>query len=314
MSGQDTDTQVLEKTAPDPAHGPDPESNPTSTPVLDLAQTVSLSDGRRVTLGDLLKVQEEVESLREYRDLARKIVTNDGTIDEDYEIAARHIMYDAGFEPDQIDEWVEAQKQAARGGGVVPFEDEEYMSDTNRQQAPTDDGLRREIEALKAELREVRSRAEGTDVRTLEQALSEKVSGAVSSEELARVLDRINDLGGDPEARKKFAQDEIRRITLENIKRRRSSGAQFNPQWFDEETQKAAKEVADKFRTVIGDPDKLRRAPETDAGQDWLIPRGPVKDPDLPKNADISQRISEAQRFGTEKLLEGLRVGGASKT
>lgn len=305
MDENTTDTTQLEPTAPDPAEGPDPESNP--APALDLSQKVTLPDGGRVSVGDLIKMREEVEELRAYRERARSVVTNDGTFDEQYESSARYIMQDAGFSPEAIDAWFDAQRAQP---------EEEYMDDhAPDSQTPTsnEESLKAELAAVRRELAEIRSRAEGTDVRTLADTLEQRVASASESEVLTDLLDRLNDLGGDAEARKKFAAAEIRRITLENIKRRKAGGGRFDPRWFDEETQKAAKEVADKFRTVIGDPDMLRRAPETDAGQDMLIPRGPVKDPDLAPNADISERISEAHRFGTEKLLEGLRVGGASK-
>lgn len=316
IPNEGTDTTRLEPTAQDPSEGPDPESNP--TPAVDLSQTVKLPDGQEVKVGDLVREREQVEHLRKYRDMARSIVSSDGTMDENYEQAARFVLQDAGYEPEQIDAWIQFQRQQSEQdpsyfeGAEEPgvsYEDQFQMSDNNASEDPRD----REIAALKAQLQEVQARVEGTDVRTLEERLTSKVDEATRNEKLTSLLQTLDGLGGDPESRKKFARDEIRRITLERIKRRKAGGGQFDPRWFDEETQKAAEDVAEKFRTVIGDPNLLRKAPETDAGQDILMPKGPVKEPNLPPTADISDRISEAQRYTTEKLLEQLRVGGDSK-
>lgn len=314
------DTSRLDRTAVDPAEGPDPESD---AGTIDFSQKVRLQDGAEVSISDLVAAKQRADELENYRNLARRLVTNDGTIDEEYEQAARFLMSDAGYSDEQIEAWMEYQRSAAQSYGDEGVEVDEEDSPVNQGSGkkPSYEDLQARIEEQGRMIEQImqtneQSTSEMQEARAqmLRRQLDEALQEASNSDSVRTFAEKLAELDGEKENRLKFMQDEIRKHTLDAIRNKRKNGGRFDPSWFETESKKAAEEVVNKLRTVIGDPDKLRRAPETDAGQDWLVPRGPVKEPELPMHADISQRISEAQRYGSEKLLEALRIGGASKT
>lgn len=314
----DTDTSKLEPTAPDPATQPDPESDQGAeqAPGIDLSQKVKLDDGKEIPISDLVSSYRKAEDLERYREHARRMVTNDGTIDEGYIEAARTIMNDAGYDEAQIEDWIQ-QQQAMVEEAQRQYEEPNFMADSNTDTSPETSGgneaLLKRIEQLENQLLQNQQNTEQVSVQMLERQLTSAIDTAQKSTHVKGLMESLDNLGGDSEARKEFFRNEIKNKTLDRIKRKKQAGGRFDPSWFEIESEKAAEEVAQNLRTVIGDPNLLRKAPETDAGQDILMPKGPVKEPNLPRTADISDRISEAQRFTSEKLLEGLRIGGDSK-
>jgi len=98
---------------------------------------------------------------------------------------------------------------------------------------------------------------------------------------------------------------------MDNLKKRRASGETFNANWFDEEAGKATKFVYDKFRSVIGDPDKIQRSPETATDSDSLFNKPPVDPPEFEKGDDMGALSVKSHDWTLDTLLRGAREGAS---
>ena len=64
------------------------------------------------------------------------------------------------------------------------------------------------------------------------------------------------------------------------------------------------------LNSVIGDPDKIQRAPET-ATEDSLFNKPPVKAPEYEKGDDMGDINVKARDWTLDTLLRGAREGAA---
>ena len=120
--------------------------------------------------------------------------------------------------------------------------------------------------------------------------------------------------GGDN--RKEVLRHEVEASMLDSLRRRRTAGENFNPSWFAEEAGKAAKSVYDKFSSVIGDPDKIQRAPETATENDSLFNKPPVDPPSYQKGDSMGDINNKAREWTLDTLLRSANdgaTGGESK-
>ena len=73
----------------------------------------------------------------------------------------------------------------------------------------------------------------------------------------------------------------------------------------------------DKFRSVIGDPDKIQRSPETATDSDSLFNKPPVEPPKFEKGDSMGDINVKTREWTLDTLLRGARdgsSGGESKT
>ena len=271
---------------------------------------------------EVRKLREEKQELEAYRERARRMVTHDGSWDDEYEQAARHLMSDAGYEPDAIDSWIKYQQAQTTGAPEVP--QDETMTRPNTNSAPPQkdvDGDPRDemIQKLQQRLDALETQSGDTRLQVLQRQLEETLDSTFRSHDpVVGLLEKIKRLAGDDDMsnRTSILREDIKKATLENIKRKTAAGGQFDPSWFEREAKAAADEVVNKLRAVIGDPDRLMRAPETVTGQDEIRRGVPVQDPKWESGDSPAVAQGKTREFSTDKLLEGIELlnkGGASR-
>jgi len=113
------------------------------------------------------------------------------------------------------------------------------------------------------------------------------------------------------ENRQDVLRHEVEAAMLDSLRNRRAAGENFNPNWFTEEAGKAAKTVYDKFRSVIGDPDKIQRSPETATDSDSLFNKPPVDPPKYEKGDSMGDINVKTREWTLDTLLRGARDGAA---
>lgn len=286
-----------------------PASGGAPSGLSDLSQKVTLGDGREVSLQDLVGAWGEVEGLREYKKHARTLMQGDGEWTEERELATRAVMSDAGYSPEMIEAWVEQVQQ----GGEEP-EGEDMTTVTGSQPTPEgeetgggEDPRDQQIRELQARLEQIEQRTTQNRTDDLKLRLDQAVSGALDESEAVRTLltaaERLN--GPDEDGRRKSQiAAQLREQTLERLRQRKARGGHFSPEWFQEEALKAADVVADAYRSVIGDPAKLGRAPETVTGEDMFRSLKPVEEPKPDRNADQATRRQMALDYTEGTLME----------
>lgn len=268
---------------------------------------------------DLLKQKEELEQYRRY---GRRLMLSDGTFDQEREEAVRALMADAQFEPEVIEEYIEAQKQPEEPEAAEPEVTVQEKSQPKKEVEVGDlaqEQGREEIEMLRQRLEQMEREVGGEKTRRIEQELESAVKGALDgNKDLATVLERSREVNGAESdgARREYFLDEVRRQTAENLRRRKASGGTYRPEWLVEEAGKAATVVAERIRSVIGDPSQLGRAPETVAGADEFVRRDPPKKPQFQKGEGSPEVLEKARAYTEGTLLnlaQEVEQGGESR-
>lgn len=257
----------------------------------------------------LLKEKADLEKYRKY---GRRLMLGDGTFDKDREEAVRHLMTDAQFEPGAIDQYVDAQKIGAEVGEEGEgTEEEPEVTDPEPKPKPKAGGGEPDerdkmIDELRARLDAVEQQSEGERTRRLEGKLDSAVGAALdSNKDLGTLLKRGTELNGveGDDLRRAHFQNSIRQQTAANLRKRKAAGGMYQEGWLKEEADKAAVQVANEYRSVIGDPSLLGRAPETGTGEDQLVPTEPPKKPEAAKGDGAPEVFEKARNYTEGTLL-----------
>lgn len=233
------------------------------------------------------------------------------------EESIRHVMSRAGHSQGDIDDYVRSLRSGGQESGTVD-ENIEPKGGSKGEELEGDEvgGLRKEIEALQQQM-----------VRQKQDALVRELNASVeraldTTEGFGTLLDRASQVDGkdDKDAsanRRRLVLDDIRRETTDLLRQRRAkNGGNWSDAWIPEEANRAAVAVLKKFRAVaIGDPSRLGRAPETEAGEDVWTTRKPVPAPEYKPGMTPDAAQAQVRDYAVDHLLRGLREGegGTSK-
>lgn len=271
----------------------------------DLKSRLSALEAERAELA------REKEQLARYREMGRRMMRNDGTFTPEREEAMRFLMDDSGFTPDEIERWIEVQRAQAEGdfgddegADEPPTSGDDEMADQPR--AGADDPRDREIQELRSRLERLTEHVSATQTSTLESRINDQVGKALDSHQgvssLLGVASRLAGEEGADQRRQMFAED-LRQQTVAELRRRKARGGQFREDWIPEAVNKAAADITERYRSVIGDPDKIRRSPETGTGQDELRHIEPPKAPEFERGDDAGSVSAKARNYTEGTLL-----------
>jgi len=264
---------------------------------------------------ELAKAREEMERLSQFRDAALTIMRQDLNPDAKME-AARQILADAGLPQDEIDRQVSGWVNAQGDDEMVDENNEEV----NEEEIDEDD---EDVTAVAEAIRDAQFRAQQAEdeVRRIKaermgNQMSTDIQTALDEISDARTLmSKLRELNGDEAAKNARAaiERDIRQTTLDNLRARRDAAGSFSDTWVAEEAKRAAEAVVAKYRSVIGDPNRLGRAPETASGVDYLVSRKPVPQPKWKPGMRYGDVEGQLQAFNTDaltRLASGLDSGG----
>ena len=184
------------------------------------------------------------------------------------------------------------------------MEPNQYEDTIRRQQA--------EIDALKAGQSRI-----STD--HLKDKLQENIERVFKgNDKINSLLETIKRLNGDEgiNDRSTLIKREIEKEAMDLLNKRKNKGGTFDFSWFTEETNNAAEAVFNKFRTVIGDPNQIMRAPETATEQSVLLSKKPVEDPSYQKGDNMSSADTKIGSWTTDvlsRLVAETQQDGPSK-
>ena len=306
---------VPEPQQPDTPEAPQAENAPTDSPALNLDSKISV-DGQEVTVNQLLQSRKENEYLMEYQKHASKLMRADGVSAEDREQSVRWVMTAEGYNPEQIEEYVGLMSQMQQ----QPEQPSPEQPAAEQQQQPEnqhDDTRAREMEERMAQQEQALRQQQVAQMRRNLDSAVEQTMG--SSEQISSLVDAAKRLGGDDNATSSRAalRADLERETVTELKRMRASGVNVDDRSFAEAANKAAEMVANRYRAVIGDPNLVRRAPETDSGQDTFVSNKPIETPEFQKGKDTFITAQDKVRKFTEdslnKLATEIDSGGKSR-
>jgi hypothetical protein len=300
------------------------EQNQQQTPnnTIDLDAKVLLG-GTEVNVRDLANAREELEKAREemeqlskFREAALTVMRQDVPADMKTE-AARQLLRDSGFPEDEIDRQVGAWAQ----GGQEEYEmvDENEDPEVEAQSEEDDDA---DVDLVAQSILDAQNRAAVAEeeVRRIKAErlgthMNDQITDAIDSVDDGRtLLGKLRELNGDEAAKNARAaiERDIRQTTLDMLRSRRDAAGTFNEAWVAEEARRATESVIAKYRSVIGDPNKLGRAPETASGSDYFASRKPVPAPKWKpgmRTGDVDGLLQDYNTDVLSRLASGLDNG-----
>lgn len=292
------------------APAPTQEATPSSPPSIDLNTTVKV-DGHEVPLADVIDGFRHAGSLAEYRQHASSLMNPETLAPQEREHSMRYLLSAEGYSPTQIEEHIEASRTAYEG-----MEDMEADVDPGQQsQAP----LPTEDEAARNQIAKVQHQQNKMVVDMLKKDLDGTLDRVMEQNPTVQnLLNKSRQLAGEEGfgERQVGIRQEIQRVTLDLMRQRRNRGERFDKSWFDQETSKAADTVYQRIRSVIGDPDKVQRAPETASGTDHFRSTPPVPTPTFESGDNMGTATDKAHDFTVDtlsRLALDLSAGGESR-
>ena len=310
----------VETPTPEPQQAETPEVQQEETPANDspainLDSKISV-DGQDVSVNELLKAKQDNEFLLEYQKHASKLMRSEGVPTEEREQSVRWVMTAEGYTPEQINEYVGYMKNMGQEQQPAP---EQPQAEQQQQQPENqhDDTKTREMEERMAQQEHALRQQQGAQMRRNLESSVDQTMG--SSNDIQSLVDAAKRLGGDDNATSSKAalRADLERETVSELKRMRASGVNVDDRSFAEAANKAAEVVANRYRAVIGDPNLVRRAPETDSGQDTFVSNKPIETPQFQKGQDTFASAQDKVRKFTEdslnKLASEIDSGGKSR-
>ena len=288
----------------------------TEVPVVDVNSTVKVGD-QEVPVSELVSGYQKLGDLEEYRKNASMLVKNTPMSPEDRNKAMRYILEKEGYAPSQIDEQLRAT-QAMYDTDNNMEENEAYSESPAPEELSPEQPVNVD-EAARDEIMKMKQQNNKMQVDMLKRDLTDSMQRVMGSNDSVRKLfDKSKELAGEEGFAERAAgiRSEIQRIALENMRSRRNTGERFDKSWFDQETNKAADTVYQRIRSVIGDPDKIQRAPETASDVESFISKPPVAAPTYERGDNMGSATDKSHDFTVDalsRLAADLGMGGESR-
>jgi len=284
------------------------------TPSIDINSTVRVGDSE-VAISDLISGYKQVGDLKEYQKNASLLVRG-GSMDPNERVGAmKYILEKEGYSPAQID----AQIQASQEVYDTAYEEEEGYEEPMTEQNETPPAPTNVDPEARAEIDKVRYQNNQMMVDMLKTNLNSSMDKTMGSNpNIKTLLDKSKQLAGEEgfKERSDNIRSEVQRIAMEGMRSRRNRGEKFDKSWFDQETTKAADSVYQRIRSVIGDPDKIQRAPETASDFEQFTSKPPVPAPTFEKGDNMGSASDKARDFTVDTLSRiagDLSAGGESR-
>jgi|TARA_R100000458_G_C8274661_1_gene249672 hypothetical protein len=277
-------------------------------------------DGTTFTIQDLLAAQQrsteleqQVGQLNDFKSSTMQLMSNEVS-DEGRMRAARVVLSESGYSPQQIEEYM-AQYSEAVNGGSEEFEESPEEPDFTEGETPMnyqDEEARRQAEATSEELRQYR-------LSMLQREMRQGVNNALdTNKEVDVLLGRLK--SGDnseafDKARSSF-EEQVHEQTVKMLQDRKSREGTFSEAWVGPTAQEATEKVLSTYRTVIGDIDSIGRAPETVSGESTFASKPPVPEPEFKAGMTRGDVDTSVQNWNTDvlsRLAEDTSAGDESK-
>ena len=298
------------------------EATETTQPTMDLDSTIKV-DGQEISVRELINTRDEATRLREYNENAKKLIAPSGVDDEGREQAVRYLMSQEGYSVEDINEYVNWTKDMKTDMSQQSNEppQEPYNEYPETPEIPQTD----EFAAQRYQEEMMMREQEQTRLHNIETR-QQKIGAEMMRKEMTTALDttvinnekilKLMDMNSEDSSRQGVLKGEVEAVMMEGLRKRRASGENYNSAWFAEEASKAADLVYDKFRSVIGDPDRIQRSPETATDSDSLFNTPPVEPPKYEKGDSMGDINVKTREWTLDTLLRGARedaTGGESK-
>ena len=293
----------------------------TPAPVETAPQTESTFeiDGKQLTAEEVKQAmydaRTQVENLENYKVNASKLINNSFADEAERMNSVKYLLQQEGYNNEQISAYLQTinnPEQPESEGQVMQEPTPQPQIDNSAYEQAMQEQQDR-LEALEAQQRKMSSSSLKTD-------LHQTVDGVLTGhKDIQALLHKFNSLnpGENVDARMDLFKNEIMRETMDNLRERKNAGGIFDKSWFNEETNRAADSVVAKFRTVIGDPNRIQRSPETGSELSSFINSKPVDPPSYEVGDRVmgkgESKVKDYTRDALTRLAAEIDLGGGTK-
>ena len=295
------------------------ETQSTTNNVVDMDAKVR-AGGEEIPVSELLKAKQDLEYLQQdysklvaFRDATTKVMRPD--VDPSVkEQAARQLLVDMGYRGEEVDQYVQDWMNNQQGETVSDETDDVGGDDDRSAEEVANAILAAQQQAQRAQEELHRMKAE-----QLNNKLTTQVMMGLELNQGARtMLGKLEEINGKEalSAARAAIERDIRQQTLDNLRARRTQAGVFEEAWISEESAKATDQVLAKYRSVIGDPNRLGRAPETDSGAGSIFNRPAVPAPRWKPGVttgDMESALDAFNKDALSRLAAGLDSGSDGK-
>lgn len=286
---------------------------------IDMDTELELEDGTVVTVGALLRAQQEANEAKEriaglerFRENATKLMKGENADEQ----AAYEVLRGAGFSDAEARQY--ATEYVQDEAGVGQEEDGDVEGDVDEREIER--MLKRTTAKAEGQAEAAMREARDMRLRLLKQEMDRRVVESIDKNpQIVKMLETLDKTRGREHAAGAWRalQEQVREATLKNLYGRRdATGGQFSEEWVAEEAAKAADAIAGNYRTVIGDIDALGRSPETDGELETLRSQKPVAPPEYKKGMDRGAADASVRDFNVDaltRLAADMGAGGETK-
>lgn len=301
-------------TPPPPPSSSKPDPSGTAT------MTISREEYDRFVLASKTAedASKKLKTFEEDWKAVETLMNSDGTDAETIVPSVRRILNRQGFTQEQIDAYIASRIQPhsdptkpdpsrKRGENPKPDHDEEDPEDEStildrRIQSIEEKSRRQELRAI--ESRTALAIDESLDTNDGLATLMESLAGPDPKDE-----DRIDKtrLGS---VRDTIAS-EVRRELLNALHRRtQNNRGVFSEDWIPEEAKRATTRVYDKYKTLVGDPSRLRRSNPIVEDAELGLPEKPVPQPARRKGMTVDQAQNESKNWLVDQFARMAQENG----
>lgn len=223
--------------------------------------------------------------------------------------AARRVLMETGFSREEADNFVAnaGYEPAPQSGGTEP------------SPPTTDPRLLQGLEEANRRAALAEERARSVRAKQLEQEMDYRLYEAVSAPELAGFIQKMESLneGEDDKSRNDRRQvlvQEIRRTALENLGNRTRKSNRFDEGWISEEVGRASSQVMGRYRTAIGNIDRLGRSSVAVGPEEELRRSKPVAPPAWKPGKQVTDMDTEIRDWTVDVLSRAALDGGTGES
>ena len=290
---EETPMDPLSPNAPAPTETPTPAAPaaPAEPPSLNLDSTVQVG-GESYSVNDLVDMAKRGAQAEEYSSFASTLMRPDSS-NEQKEEAVRYLMHQEGYNPDQIEDYV---------AGLNGQQEEKPQGEEMNQS----DQFRSYQNQMESRMQNLEQKQSKVGVDFLRSRLNETVGRAMEENpRIQTLLSKSRELNGEEGSseRAKSIQSQLESQIIDNLRARKGKGENFSVSWFNDEAGKAADTIYDRIRSVIGDPDKIGRSPETASETEMMFSnRQPVPEPTYEAGDSVGSIDSKVRDWNTDAL------------
>ena len=256
-------------------------------------------------MADIEQLREENAKLRIVQE-STGILMDPNTGSEYKKNAARNLLYSQGHSEEQIEEWVQIYDETP---DLNPDNGDSDTLMDNLEFEHEDTIARQKSAELEEQINQMRA-------RNLKDSMEKQISSAMDSHLDLKVLKEwITSTRKEEDLSPVFGNisENVRQSALENLRTKRNSHGKFDESWLDEAVKAAASKVAKDMLSVIGDPSKIGRVPETMGQSESISRRVPGELPKT-KNKSYGEVEGQLRDWTSDQILRSLSSpGGDSK-